>query len=81
MGGLCDYFGGAGVAWCIIDADADTSLSSTSIATFVGSSVLGVSSVNASLYCAAVMYDAIYMRFSGISGCDIPWIGPHAARD
>ena len=25
------------------------------------------------------MYDAIYMRFSSISGCDIPWIGPHAA--
>ena len=80
-GGLRDYFGGAGVAWCIVDADADASSSSTSIGTFVGSSVSGVSSVNASSYCAAMMYDAVYMRFSGISGCDIPWIGPRAARD
>ena len=82
-GGLHDYFGGAGVAWCIFDADADAdaSSSSTSIGTFVGSSVLGVSSVNASSYRAAVMYGAVYMRFSGISGCDIPQIGPRAARD
>ena len=81
MGGLCDYFGGAGVAWRIVDADADASSSSTSIGTFVGSSVSGVSSVNTSSYRAAVMYRAVYMRFSGISGCDIPWIGPRAARD
>ena len=58
-GGLRDYFGGAGVAWCIADADTDASLSSTSIGMFVGSSVSGVSSVNASSYRAAVMYDAI----------------------
>ena len=81
MGGLRDYFGGASVAWCIVDADADASLSSTSIGTFVGSSVSGVLSVNASSYRAAVMYGAVYMRFSGISGCDIPRIGPRAARD
>ena len=61
MGGLRDYFGGAGVAWRIVDADADAdaSSSSTSIGTFVGSSVSGVSSVNASSYRAAVMYDAV----------------------
>ena len=81
MGVLCDYFGGAGVAWCIVDADADASLSLTSIGMFMGSSVSGVSSVNASSYHAAVMYDAIYMRFSGITGCDIPRIGPCAAHD
>ena len=52
-GGLRDYFGGAGVAWRIVDADADASLLSTSIGTFVGFSISGVSSVNASSYRAA----------------------------
>ena len=78
-GGARDYFGGAGFAWRTVDADAFSS--STSIGTFVGSPVSGFSSVNASSYRSAVMYGAVYMRFSGISGCDIPRIGPRAARD